>query len=630
MSHLYRFGHFSLDLKKRTLVCRESLVPVTAKAFDLLAYLVENPNRVLTKKELLETVWTGSFVEEGVLTQYIFQLRKVFTNDSVDNRWIVTIAGRGYQFTADVAIDEVEEDSGLMETEAARPVEVPLEANGPRSKYSLRTAVALLAVALVLTGVGYFGGRYFRPTPPPEGSHPESEKVMLAVLPFENLTGDPKEEYLSDGLTEELISQLGRLHPEQLGVIARTSVMGYKQGNKRLDQISRELSVQYVIEGSVRHSADRFRVTVQLIHVKDQSHLWSQDYDYRPQDILALEDGVAMAVARVIQLSLTPEQQVPLSSLRPVNAEAFNAYLQGRYFIDHPFPQANLDKATRDLEQAVKLDPDYALAWTSLAHAWRFQVIWGYVPNGEGFQRAKEAAERALALDPNLAEAYSEMGWIKLNRDWNWVEADTFFRRALALDPGNSSVLSDAANMEAFLRRFDEALNLSHRAVQLDPRDALSRRFLGQIFYWAGRQDEAEEQLNRALELDPNSPEAHWKLGFAYLSQGHAQEALAEENQEPLIPARLQGEAIVYHAMGRKAESDAALTELVAKYPEGRYVFAEAYAFRGETDQALHWLEEAYDHNDGDLREIKIDPLLKSVHGESRYIALLKKLHVPQ
>jgi TolB-like protein/DNA-binding winged helix-turn-helix (wHTH) protein/Tfp pilus assembly protein PilF len=631
MSDLYRFGGFALDPKKRTLTCRESPVTVTAKTFDLLAFLVQNPNRVLTKKELLETVWAGSFVEEGTLTQYIFQLRKILTNDSEDNRWIVTIAGKGYQFTADVVVDESGQGASQNEVPslAASPTEVPVATVVPRAKSRLWTVVGLTTGVVVLSVIGYLGWRHFRPTLTQAGSRPD-EKMMLAVLPFENLTGDPKEEYLSDGLTEELISQLGRLHPEQLGVIARTSVMGYKQSKKRLDEISRELSVQYIIEGSVRRSADRFRITVQLVDVKDQSYLWSQDYDYRLQDILGLEDGVAMAVAREIQLSLTPQQQVSLTSLRPVNADAFNAYLQGRYFSDHPFPQENLDKATHDLEQAVKLDPGYALAWTSLAQAWRLQVIWGYVPNDEGFQKAGEAVERAIALDPNLAEAHAQMGWIRLNRDWDWVGADASFRRALALDPGNSAVLNDAANMAAFLGRFDEALKLGSRAVELDPRNALSRRSLGQICYWAGRQDEAVEQLKRALELDPNSPEAHWKLGLVYLTQGHAEEALAEMEQEPLIPVRLQGRAIVYHAMGRRAESDSALAELVAKYPEGRYTTAEAYGFRGETNRAFNWLEQAYAHNDGSLREIAIDPLLKSLRGDARYTSLLKTLHVPQ
>lgn len=656
MSHLYRFGWFVLDPKRRTLTCKESLVPLTPKTFDVLAFLVQNPNRVVTKRELLETVWAGSFVEEGVLTQYIFQLRKVLAKDSEDNRWIVTIPGKGYQFTADVAIDEGGEGTSRADTNVpdrgVSSTGIPVEAEPGRErsgieavagrefprvaaaaakpKSPLRAALALTAVAVVLAVAGYIAWRHLRPALPQAGPPPEPGKMMLAVLPLENLTGDPNEEYLADGLTEELISQLGRLHPEQLGVIARTSVMGYKHSDRRLDQIGRELSVQYVLEGSVRRSADRFRITVQLVQVKDQSHLWSQDYDYRPQDILGLEDDAAIAVAGEVQLRLTPQQQASLTSLRPVNPDAFDAYLQGRYFSDHPFPKENLDKAKRYLEQAVKLDPSYALAWAWLAQAWRLQLIWGYVANEDGYRHAREAVERALALDPNLAEAHAQLGWIKLNKDWDWVGADASFQRAVALDPGNSTVVSDASNMEAFLGHFDEASKLARRAVELDPRNAVNRWLLGKICYWAGRQEEAKEELRRALELDPNIPQAHLTLGLVYLTQGRLQDALAEMEQDPVLPAGLQGRAIVYYAMGRRSESDHALAELIAKYQEGRYSTAEAYAFRGETDRALDWLEQAYVHDDGRLREIKIDPLLKSLHGNPRYIALLKKLRVLQ
>jgi predicted Zn-dependent protease len=233
-------------------------------------------------------------------------------------------------------------------------------------------------------------------------------------------------------------------------------------------------------------------------------------------------------------------------------------------------------------------------------------------------------------LDPNLAEAHAQLGWIKLNKDWDWVGSDTSFQRALALDPGNSTVVSDASNMEAFLGRFDEALKLARRAVQLDPRNAVNRWLLGTICYWAGRQKEAEEELKRALELDPVIPRVHEALGLVYLMQGRAQDALAEMDQDPMLPLGLQGRAIVYYAMGRKSESDSALAEFMAKYKEGRYSTAEVYAFRGETDRAFDWLEQAFAHDDDRLREIKVDPLLKSLRGDPRYVALLKKLRIPQ
>jgi TolB-like protein len=259
---------------------------------------------------------------------------------------------------------------------------------------------------------------------------------MLAVLPFENLTGDPNKEYLADGLTEETISHLGRLNPEQLGVIARTSVMGYKHKDERLDQIGRDLSVQYVLENSLRESGSHIRITAQLIQVKDQTHLWSQDYDYLAQDILNVQDDVAKAVAREIRLRLTSKQQAELAQSHPVNPEAFDAYLQGYYFY-----QRNTDKdtemAAKYYERATQLDPSYALAWVGLSRVRNWQANQGLIPAEEGHRLAREAVERALALNPNLAEAHAQMGRTKLQVDFDWAGADASFRRAIALEPGD-------------------------------------------------------------------------------------------------------------------------------------------------------------------------------------------------
>ena len=258
---------------------------------------------------------------------------------------------------------------------------------------------------------------------------------MLAVLPFENLTGDPDKEYLADGLTEETISQLGRLNPEQLGVIARTSVMGYKHKAERLDQIGRDLSVQYVLENSLRKSGDQMRITSQLLRVKDQSHLWSHDYDYRAQDVLTVQEQVARAVAREIQLRLTAQREAELARSRPVNPDAFDAYLQGYYFF-----QRNTDKdtdmAAKYYERATQLDPSYALAWVGLSRTRHWQAVQGLIPSEEGQRLAREALERALSLNPNLAAAQVEVVRLKLFVDFDLVGADAAAKRLIALEPG--------------------------------------------------------------------------------------------------------------------------------------------------------------------------------------------------
>jgi TolB-like protein/Tfp pilus assembly protein PilF len=473
-------------------------------------------------------------------------------------------------------------------------------------------------LALILVVAGYMSWRHFRP-----GTPLRSEKLLLAVLPFQNLTGDPEREYLADGLTEETISQLSRLNPKQLGVIARTSVMGYKHSDQRLDRIGRDLSVQYVLESSLRGSKDHMRITAQLIEVKDQSHLWSQDYDYRAQDILSVQDDVAKAVARQIELRLSPQQEAGLTQARPVNPETFDAYLQGNYFL-----RRNDDMAARYFERATQLDPSYARAWIGLSEARFRQTDRGLIPTEEGHRLVREAVDRALALDPNLAVAHAEMGTIQQAYDFDWAGGDASFQRAIALEPGNPDILRSAAYSSAQFGRFDEGLRLARRAIELDPLNARRRVFLGQLEYWVGALDEAAADLMRARELSPDAP-SHIFLAEIYVMQGRPQDALAEIERERTDPFRLQRYAIAYHALGREKESDAALRELIAKYDTiAAFQIAQVYAFRKQPNEAFEWLDRAYAQRDGGLVETKVNPLLKSLHGDPRYAALLKKLNL--
>ena len=452
---------------------------------------------------------------------------------------------------------------------------------------------------------------------------------MLAVLPFENLTGDPNKEYLADGLTEETISQLGRLNPEQLGVIARTSVMGYKHKDERLDQIGRDLSVQYVLENSLRESGDHMRLTAQLIQVKDQTHLWSHDYDYPAKDVLTVEDDVAKAVAREIQLRLTSKQQAELAQSHPANPEAFDAYLQGYFFFERN-TNKDMDMAAKYYERATQLDPSYALAWVGLSRVRNRQANVGLIPAEEGHRLAREAVERALALNPNLAEAHTQMGRIKQQVDFHWAGADASFQRAIAIEPGDPDSVRSAASSAAMLGRFDEALPLNRRAVDLDPLNADSWESLAESEFFMGQLDEAAADCKKALELSPDVAASHMVLSQIYVMQGRPQDALPEIELEryPFIRASLY--ALAYYTLGRKKESDAALSELIAKYHAGgAYQIAEVYAFRNQSDEAFEWLERAYAQRDSGLIGTKVDPLLKGLHNDPRYAAFLKKLNLP-
>ncbi len=578
-------------------------------------------------------MWGDTFVEEGNLTQYISHLRKALGDNSEDTRLIVTIARKGYQFTGNVIVDDVAD----VEKKAA--AQIPM-AKGPRADTLRRIEsqirepersapkhwrkASVMGASAVILIVGYMSWRHFR-----DVTAPRPKKIMLAVLPFENLTGDLNKEYLADGLTEETISLLGRLNPEQLGVIARTSVMGYKHKDERLDQIGRDLSVQYVLESSLRESGSHTRITAQLIQVKDQTHLWSQDYDYLAKDILNVQDDVAKAVAREIRLRLSSQQQADLARSRPVNPEAFDAYLQGYYFF-----QRNTDKdtdmAAKYFERATQLDPSYALAWVGLSRVRNWQANIGLIPAEKGQRLAREAVERALALNPNLAEAHTQMGRIKGQVDFDWAGADASIQRAIALEPGDPDIVLAAASSAATLGHFDQALPLARRAVDLDPLNAESWEILGETESLMGQLDQAAVDTKKGLELSPDAWPGPALLGQIYVMQGRPQDALREIELVRSDMMRAFLYPIAYHALGREKESDAALKELIAKYHEGgAYQIAEVYAFRGQSDEAFEWLDRAYAQRDSGLIGTKVEPLLKSLHNDPRFAALLMKLNLP-
>jgi TolB-like protein/DNA-binding winged helix-turn-helix (wHTH) protein len=632
MSHLYHFGRFCLDSRKRTLSRADSPVPLTPKAFDVLLFLAQNPNRLVTKEELLQAVWGDTFVEEGNLAQYISHLRKALGDNPEDTRLIVTIARKGYQFTADVTVAEATDTAkqpaaqvptanSLVDTQPV--VGSPANEGGSRRPKHWWNAAALATLIVILAAGAYASWRHFSSmTPPP------SHKIMLAVLPFENLTGDPNKEYLADGLTEETISHLGRISPEQLGVIARTSVMGYKHKDERLDQIARDLSVEYVLENSLRESGNHIRLTAQLIQVKDQAHVWSQDYDYSMKDILNIEDEVAKALAHEIRLRLTSQQHAEPAQSHSPNPEAFDAYLHGYYFFERN-TEKEADTAAKYFERATQLDPSYALAWVWLSRTRNRQVNVLLIPAEEGHRLAREAVERALALNPKLAAAHAQMARIKRQIDFDWAGADASTQRALSLEPGNPENLRSAASAAAILGRLDEAVQLSRRAVDFDPLNGDSWESLGENEFYLGRLDEAAADSKKALELNPDVWPGPIQLSKIYIMQGRPQDAMPEIELIRYDIVRAYLYPIAYYALGRKKESDTALSTLIAKYPESTYGIAQVYAFREQSDEAFAWLDRAYAERNSGLISTKVNPFLKSLHKDPRFATFLKKLNLP-
>jgi serine/threonine protein kinase/tetratricopeptide (TPR) repeat protein len=502
----------------------------------------------------------------------------------------------------------------------AAPLPLPVAVPSSKRWKILVPAVVVLIAALA---AAFWLGRGGRGS---AGTASQPGTPSIAVLPFVNMSSDKEQEYFSDGLSEELLNDLAKIRG--LRVAARTSSFQFKGKTEDLRTVGEKLNVATILEGSVRKEGSRVRITAQLIKAADGFHMWSETYDRELKDVFAVQDEIARSVAGSLKVTLLGATK-DTTAARGTNADAYNAYLQGRYFFERRSKE-NLEKAVGYYEQAIKLDPGYAPAWVGLARARSSQAGNGYLPAEEGSRKARAAAERALALDANLAEAHAAMGWIKTRYDWDWAGADASYQRALALEPGNATVIRGAAALAFTLGRFEEAMAQDRRSVELDPLSVATQNNLGLVAYYAGRLEEAVAAYKRALELNPEFPILHTYLGRVYLAQAHSQEALAEMERAPEPGWRLYGEALAYHAVGRKKESDAALAEYVAKYhAEGAFQIAELYAFRGEADRAFEWLERAYAQRDSGLAEMKGDPLLKSLERDPRYAAFLKKMRLP-
>jgi TolB-like protein/DNA-binding winged helix-turn-helix (wHTH) protein/Tfp pilus assembly protein PilF len=617
-----RFGIFELDMETGELLKQGSKVRLQEQPFQILRILLEHRGKVVTREDLQHRIWPAdTFVDfDRGLYNAIKKLREALGDDAEKPRFIETLSKRGYRFIASV-------QSGAPPA-PAEALTLPLtstQGDAPKirrkrfaSGWLWGTSAAVAVILVLALNPGGVRDRLL-------GKNVTPRIQSLAVLPLANLSGDPAQEYFSEGMTDALITDLAQIG--SLKVISRTSSMQYKQTKKSLPEIARELNVDGIVEGTVQRSGDRVRITAQLIKSADGFHLWSETYDRELKDVFAVQDEIARSVAGSLKVTLLGAATAAPSA-QAKNADAYTAYLQGRYFLRRP--KENLEKAVGYYEHAIKLDPGYALAWADLARARSLQADSGYVPLEEGYRRAREAAERALALDPNLAEAHAAMGTIKMAYDWDWAGADASFQRALALQPGNATVLRAASDLAANLGRLEEALTLDRRAVELDPLNTSSHYYRGLHAYYAGRLEEAITAFKKALELTPDRPLVHELLGVVHLAQAHPQEAVAEMEREPETIWHVHGLALAYHALGRKKESEAALADLIAKrHADAAYQIAEVYAYRGEADRALEWLERAYSQRDGGLPRLKIDPLLKNIEHDPRYAAFLKKMRLP-
>lgn len=611
-AQIVRFGTFEVDFRAAELRKNGLRVRLQEQPFRILELLLERPGEIVTREEVRQRLWPADvFVAfDQSLNNAIKKLRAALGDPAENPRFIETVARQGYRFIAPV-----------------EPVRVtPRAAPARRSQRSVWTAVLCLSAL----AVAYLVVHRTRLAP-----GPPADRISLAVLPFKNLSGDPSQEYFSDGLTEEMITQLSTVNPRGLAVLARTSAMRYKHTQKGVDEIGRELRVQYLVEGSVRREKQRIRISAQLVRASDQIHVWAKNYERDLREILALQREVARDIANEINVSVGPAASPPRGTVAALNPAAYEAYIKGRYFWNKRTKDGLL-KAIEYFQNAIRDEPDYAPAYDGLADSWIALGWYGYVPPKEAFPQANEAARKALSFDDSLAAAHTSLAFVRFNYDWSWSEAERGFQRAIDLDPDYPNAHHWYADYLSAIGRHEQAIAESERARQLDPLSPIINAWLGWRHYFARHYDAAIEQYRRSLELDPNFPPTHLVLGQAYEQQGRVSEALSElQRAEQLAHGGPLYVAALAHALagaGRRPDAERQLRRLV-NLSSAQYVppvqISIMHAGLGDTHQAIEWLEKGIDERSAGMVWIKQDPRFDALRGDSRFQDIVRRLRFP-
>jgi adenylate cyclase len=462
--------------------------------------------------------------------------------------------------------------------------------------------------------------------PPSASAALAAPEKSIAVLPFVDMSERHDQEYFSDGLSEEVLDLLSRT-PE-LHVVARTSAFSFKGKSDDIPTIARKLMVANVLEGSVRRSGNTLRITVQLVRADNGYHLWSQTYDRKLDDIFKVQDEIAGSVVQALKVSLLADAMPKAAAAR--NTGAYTLFLQARSMYFRASTQADYEKVVDYLKRAINSDLTFAPTWTLLSRA-QSRLAQAYVHSPQEWDEARRAAGQALALDPKLPDAHNAMAAINVFHDWDWVGGQAHLQQALALDPGSAGALGLAGVVALWMGDTDQALKLLQRGAASDPVNDVTYHNLAWALLSAGKLDEALVAVRKRLDLNPTGLWSHWVAGQVMLEKGQPVESLVEFELENDEAFRLSGRAFAYHALGREAESDAALADLERRYAEKwAYQIAQVHAHRGEIDQGFAWLDRAYQQREFACPNVKIDPLLKKLRPDPRYKAFLRKMKLPE
>jgi TolB-like protein/DNA-binding winged helix-turn-helix (wHTH) protein/Flp pilus assembly protein TadD len=654
---------YELDLRPRRLRRGSHVLKLERIPFEILLLLLEHRDEIVTRDQIVSRVWgQGVFLDtDNSIRGAIRKLRLVLKDDAETPRFIQTVTGQGYRFIALVITPKassaasepvasvgpasdrnfVSELDGwlqarrlrLVEPDQDRTAEKTTDAGtahrqGNRKAYRwlFVGAVALLSVACLLSFLVVWGWR--RASNPPTHSQ---GKIVLAVLPFENLSRDPEQEFFSEGLTEEMIAQVGKLNRNRLAVVARSSVAKYKGTDLAAKEIGKELNADYLVQGSVRRSSDRVRITVQLIQAQNQTDLWTESYDREVKDLFAVQDSVVRSIASQIHIALTEEQKTRLANPQLTRPEAYEAYLKGRYYWNKR-TAGGLQKAEHYFQQAIDSDPTYAAAYSGLADCNSGLTWHGFKSPADALPKALAAARKAVEIDPQSAEAHASLG-LALSHGWDWAGAEVEFRRALELDPQYANAHHWYGDYLSLKRRPDEALAEASRALELDPLNLMIGTWVALRYYQARDYSRANEQARNSVELDSNFAAAHLLLGEGYVQAGLHSESISElkraaslSGDSPLYTAQV---AVALAAAGRKREALRIAHELETisrKRYVSPYGLAQIYAALNSNQDTFKWLQAAYGDRAVWMGYLAVDPIFDRYRSDHRFQELLGRI----
>lgn len=645
---MVRFGLYTADLHAAELKKGQDTIPLQNLPFRVLIVLLREPGRVVTRDEIRQELWPeNTFVdfERGISTA-VNKLREALGDSATNPRFVETVGRRGYRFIAPVTIvagadrnplgqsgsgataaaaqPGVKSEESPEASTTAVPGGPPLSGRWAGRKKLLYSLAALLAVAAVAAGIRFLRGN---------SANSRQEIRSIAVLPLENLSGDPQQEYLSDGLTDGVIAGLAQI--ADLRVISRTTSMHYKHTQKTAAEIERELGVDALVEGSVIRSGNQLHLNIELIQTKNDRHLWANTYDRELANVLTLQGELAREIAGQIKLRLTPEQEARFAKSQRVDPETYILYLQGRFYWQQRGEQS-LTKAIGYFEQAVARDPNFAQAYAGLADACVVLPFFSPMSADPLYAKARDAADKALALDPRLAEAHNSEAYVKLYHDWDFKGAEQEFLKALELNPNYATAHQWYAELLSFEGRHQEAITQVSRALELDAQSAVVHHQAGQIFRSARQYSKAMEEYEKSLQLDPQLWPNYFSIYRVYRSQGDFERALDVLQKHAIMVGSMPYQKAVaeavhaFHQHGKDAFLRKSLRCWAATgWPVASYYQAWDYAALGDTNKSIQVLEAEYARHNMLLLNAKTDEELDTLHADPRFQALLVKIGLP-